>query len=52
MRLDQTEDGQPTAAQILNWSSEKALENIFKQVIIRKIMLNFLFVVWWCKKRE
>ena len=32
MRLDRSKEFGPTAAQILNWSSEKALENIFSKV--------------------
>lgn len=39
MRLDRTDDSKPTAAQILNWSSKKALQNIFKTVILLKFIL-------------
>ena len=34
MRLDQTDDNIPTASQILQWSTEKALESIFYQVTV------------------
>ena len=33
MRLDRTDDSIPNASQILQWSPEKSLEDIFYQVI-------------------
>lgn len=33
MRLDLTDQNRPTAAQIINWTSENNLEKMFRQVI-------------------